>query len=107
MSNGCDEAFEALLSKIREDRLPAYGSLSWDGESREITETFQLQQPGEDRAAAKSRLLRYLQDLTPEEQAAAEIEIGTRAGAPFLLTVKGKTSELSPARLAELRQKAA
>lgn len=102
-----DEAFEALLSKIRDDRLPAYGSLRWDGEHRQVTETFRLQQPGEEKGEAKNRLLRYLENLTPAERATADIAIETKDEAPYLLKVTGKTSELSPTRLAELRRRAA
>ncbi|MCK6629367.1 MAG: hypothetical protein L6R45_29845 [Anaerolineae bacterium] len=102
-----DEAFEALLEKIRQDRLPAYGSLRWDGQHRQVTETFRLQQPGESQAEAKSRLLRYLENLTPEERATVDIAIETKDATPYLLKVTGKTSELPPARLAELRRRAA
>lgn len=101
-----DDGFQALLRKIQEDNLPDYGSLRLSGEGRQITETFQLQRPGEERAAAKGRLLRYLEQLTEDERAAAEIEIGTKGGAPYLLTIKGKTGDLPAARLQALRERA-
>lgn len=104
-----DEVFEALLTKIREDRLPAYGSLRWDGQHRLVTETFRLQQPGDPpgKREARNRLLRYLENLTSEERAVVDIAIETKDEAPYLLKITGKTSELPPARLAELRRRAA
>lgn len=101
-----DEGFDALLKKIREDKLPEYGSISYDGQSRQFTETFLLRHQGEDKSEGKSRLLRYLEELTPEEREAANLEIETKERAPYLLRLKGKTGDLPADRLTELRQRA-
>lgn len=101
------EGFEALLERIRNQEHPAYGALSWDGRSREITETVQFEgNVGEADDVVRARALRYLEGLNEAERAAAEIDIVFREKRPVRAIVRAQTSELSPARLRELKERA-
>ncbi len=98
------DAFDQLLARIRNNEHPEYGTLSWDGESREITETVLFEQPGDSEATVRQRAIAYLSQLTPAERAAVKVDVHTRQGRPYRAVVKGKTSSLSPDRLRELKR---
>lgn len=98
-----DTGFEELLNKIRQDRLPAYGSVAWDGQERQVTTTVQFDGSGrESDEVIKARALKYLEGLTPEEWAAAKVEVFSKEGKPVRAVIKAGTRELSPERLQEL-----
>jgi hypothetical protein len=99
--------FEELLNKIRQDRLPKYGQLDWDGATRTVTETVQFEtSPQDSDDLVRSRALRYLEQLTPEERAQAKVEVITRDGRPVRAVLRGSTAALSPERLQEMRGRA-
>lgn len=50
----------------------------------------------------KARALKYLEGLTPEEWAAAKVEVFSKEGKPVRAVIKAGTRELSPERLQEL-----
>jgi hypothetical protein len=105
--NKTQDGFQALLERIQKGEHPPFGSLSWNGKTREITETVQFESnggmPDND---IKERALRYLEGLTEEERDVAEIDIIFREKRPVRAVIRAQTSELSPARLRELRQQA-
>lgn len=104
----CDvksSGFEGLLDRIRTGQHSSYGTLSWDGRSREITETVQFESGNHEAdEVVRERALRYLSALTPEERARIELEVVFREKKPVRAVLKGKTAELSPDRLVELRR---
>lgn len=105
---GIDQgAFGELLDRIRAREHPDYGSISWDGQSRAFTITVQFERNGfvEEDDLVRERALKYLGGLTPEEQAAADIEVILKNGVPVRAVLKGHTSELDPARLRELERR--
>jgi hypothetical protein len=105
-ANGFDvPAFQRLLKKIREDQVPEYGSVHYDGQSGEIRDEMLLGRPEENPQIAKERLLRYLEGLTPDEQSVVDIEVETKEKSYRRLIVTAGTSELSPERLAELKRR--
>lgn len=102
------EAFETLLERIRRGNHPDYGMISWDGDTRQLTVTVQFERndcPEED-AVVRARALRYLEALTAEERAVAEVEIVFRERKPVRAILKAGTGELSIERLAELQREA-
>lgn len=103
-----DDGFQALLERIRNRQHPAYGSLIWNGESRQIMETVLFEGNGvtESDEVVRARALRYLEGLTAEERAVANMEIIFRDEKPVRAVLKAQTGELSPDRLAELRKRA-
>jgi hypothetical protein len=102
-----NNGFEALLERIRNQAHPEYGAISWNGKTREITETVQFEGNGaETDEVIRARALRYLQELTEAERAVAEIDIVFREKRPVRAVVRAQTSELSPERLRELRTRA-
>ncbi len=103
-----EEGFQALLDRIRHKNHPEFGSLSWNGQSRQITETVVFENNGvmEPDEVIRARALRYLEGLTPEEQAVAEVSIVFRGKTPVRAVLRAQTAELSPERLRDLRRQA-
>jgi hypothetical protein len=102
-----NDGFEALLTRIRDGNHPDYGTLSWDGQTRQVTVTIQFDGNGiEDKAMLRQRALRYLASLTAEERATIDMEITFREGKPVKAVLRGATGDLSPERLRELAQRA-
>jgi hypothetical protein len=103
-----DEGFEAFLDRIRNQDHPDFGQLSWNGRTRQVTETVQFEANGcpEGDEVVRERALRYLQTLTEEERAAAELDVVFRERRPVRAVLRARTSELSPERLKEIRRQA-
>lgn len=105
-----EDGFQVLLEQIRakEKKLPRYGSVKWDGITRERTETYQFERNGlvEPDEVIRERALRFLEGLTPEERAVVEMEITFRDETPVRAIMKVQTGELSAERLKELRERA-
>ncbi len=101
---GQDE-FEILLDRIRTKAHPAYGTLAWDGRCRKVTETVAFEENGarEPDEVVRARALRFLEGLTPEERAIAEVDVTFRDGRPVRATLRAQTGTLSATRLKELR----
>jgi hypothetical protein len=104
----CEDGFQALLERIRRKEHPEFGSLSWNGQSRQITETVIFETNGvpEPDEVIRDRALRYLEGLTPKEQAVAEVNVIFKGKTPVRAIMRAQTAELSPERLKELRQQA-
>jgi hypothetical protein len=102
------DEFEALLDRIRRGEHPAYGELSWNGQSRQVTVTVAFESNGcpEADEVVRARALRYLESLTPEERAAAELDIVFRDRKPVRAVLRAGTGELSMERLKELQKTA-
>jgi len=105
---GDKDDFEGLLARIRDAEHPHYGSLCWNGKSRSLTETVLFKEDGnhEPDRVIRDRAVRYLAGLTPKEREAADIVVVLREGSPVRAEIRAETSELSPARLRELRERA-
>jgi hypothetical protein len=100
-----EDGFDQLLDRIRAKEHPQYGSLSWDGESREVTVTVQFENGRqEDPEAVRARALRYLASLTPEERQSLQVDVQMRDGTPVRAVLKGRTNALSPERLRALSE---
>jgi hypothetical protein len=106
--NGVDrDEFEAFLARIRDGKHPEFGTLSWDGQRRQITVTVQFDANGvEDKARSRQQALRYLASLTQEERETIDMEITFREGRPVKAVLRGATGDLSPERLKELAERA-
>jgi hypothetical protein len=102
------DAFEILLDRIRAKAHPEFGSLSWDGQCRRVTETVAFEESGvkEPDDVVRQRALRFLEGLTPEERRAAEVEIVFREERPVRAILKAQTGALSAKRLQEMRARA-
>lgn len=96
--------FEQLLERIRQQENPEYGSLEWDGHSRQATVNVKFEREGDDDAVVRRRALSYLQGLTPEERANLNIEVVYRKNVPVRAVLRGKTSSLNPERLKGLER---
>ncbi len=94
-----EDSFEQLLERIRQQRHPEYGSLEWNGQSRQATVNIRFENEGDDEATVRRRALTYLRGLTPEERANLNIEIVYRKNVPVRAVIRGKTSNLNPDRL--------
>jgi hypothetical protein len=101
------DPFDVMLDRIRAKAHPEYGSLSWDGQCRKVTETVAFEETGakEPDEVVRQRALRFLESLSPEERAIAEVEVTFRDGRPVRAMLRAGTGTLSAARLKELRKK--
>jgi hypothetical protein len=99
------DEFEELLNRIRQSKHPAYGSLTWDGVSRQVTTTVQFengqQEPDE---VVRGRALRYLEQLTAEERSAVQVEVLLKEGRPVRAVIKASTDKLPVERLHEMER---
>jgi hypothetical protein len=103
----CQQEFEVLLERIRRREHPDYGVLAWDRQRRQISVTVQFERSvDENDQVVRTRALRYLEALTPEEQTAVDIEVSFRGGRPVKATLRTGTGELSADRLRELARRA-
>lgn len=94
-----DNSFEQLLERIRQQRHPEYGSLEWNGQSRQATVNVRFENDGDDEETVRQRAVAYLTQLTPQERANLNIEIVYRKNIPVRAVLRGKTSNLNPDRL--------
>lgn len=100
------DEFETLLKRIRERDHPDYGMISWDGDTRRVTVTVQFERNGcpDEDVVVRARALQYLEALTAEERAVAEVDVVFRDKKPVRAILKAKTGELSVKRLKELQE---
>lgn len=101
-----NDAFEMLLERIRTGDHPDYGLISWDGTSRQVTVTVQFEGNGEPDEVIRERAVRYLEGLTAEERAVAEVDVVFREKKPVRAILRAQTGELSAERLRELSRRA-
>jgi hypothetical protein len=102
-----NDEFEALLARIRNKNHPQYGTISWNGQTREITVTIQFDGNGvEDDATVRQRALRYLESLTKEEREIINLDINFRDFKPVKAILRAGTGDLPTERLRELAARA-
>lgn len=103
-----DENWQAFLSALKNPK-PAYGSVTWDGQSKQISLTIQFARSGvqEDPEVIRERARRYFSLMAPEERAILEIEVHKRDGVPIWATIRprsGAAVRLNTTRLRQLGQ---
>jgi hypothetical protein len=102
-----NDEFEKFLDRLRNKNHPQYGTISWNGRTREITVTIQFDGNGvEDDATIRQRALRYLESLTREEREIINLDVSLREGKPVKAILRAGTGDLSIERLRELAARA-
>lgn len=100
--------FAEFRERIRNGRLPAYGTLHWNGETGQVVTAvnFELnrQEPAE---TVCRRAARYFAQLTETEAMAIDIEVVARDGKPVRAILKPRPDTpvvIGTARLREMEQ---
>jgi hypothetical protein len=98
--------FKAFLDRLRLVRLPAYGTLHWDGQAGQVVTAvnFELHRQ-ESVETVCGRAYRYFAQLSEAEATAVDIELTIRDGKPVRGVLKPRPDApaiIGTARLREL-----
>lgn len=105
-ANGSD-SYDEFVESIRTGRHPAYGTLVWDGQTRQTAFTIQFRRnENDDPDMVRLRAWRTLKKIGAGERHILKIEVAIKQGLPVYATIQPRDEAAGVLRLGTARLQA-